>query len=73
MPATPRTPMTRDVGLMISLRLEDQPMAIHAFDDDAATVEAVDHVELVDVSDLDNPIIITASGARFVVRVIREG
>ena len=69
----PRIPQTLDVGLMICLRLEDQPMAVHDFDEDAATVEAVDHVALVDVSDLSNLIVFTNSGARFVVRITREG
>lgn len=73
MTAAPRTPLTRDVALMIALRLEDQPMALHDFDEDAATVEAVDQIECVDVSDPDNPIIYTASGARFVVRIFKEG
>lgn len=69
----PRTPQTRDLALMIALRLEDQPMALHDFDEDAATVEAVDQIECIDVSDPDSPIVYTASGARFVVRIIREG
>lgn len=70
---TPRIPQTLDVGLMICLRLEDQPMAVHDFDEDAATVEAVDNVALVDVSDLSNLIVFTNSGARFRVSIIREG
>lgn len=69
----PRIPQTLDVGLMICLRLEDQPMAVHDFDEDAATVEAVDHVQVVDVSDLSNLIVFTNSGARFRVSIIREG
>lgn len=71
--SAPRIPQTLDVGLMICLRLEDQPMAVHDFDEDAATVEAVDHVALVYNSDPNNLIIFTASGARFVVRITREG
>lgn len=69
---TPRIPQTLDVGLMICLRLEDQPMAVHDFDEDAATVEAVDHVALVDVTDSDSLIVFTDSGARFRVSIVRE-
>lgn len=69
----PRIPQTLDVGLMICLRLEDQPMAVHDFDEDAATVEAVDHIALVDNSDPNNLVIFTESGVRFVVRISREG
>lgn len=69
----PRMPLSRDVGLMICLRLEDQPIAIHEFDEDCATVAAVDHIAVVDVSDAHRPIIITDSGARFRVGITKEG
>lgn len=70
---TPRIPQTSDVGLMICHMLEDRPIAIHDIDHDAATVEGVDHIEVVDVTDPHNPIIFTQSGARFRVCITREG
>lgn len=69
----PRMPLSRDVGLMICLRLEDQPIAIHEWGDDAVTPIAADHIAVVDVSDVHRPIIITDSGARFRVCITREG
>ncbi|WP_157089666.1 hypothetical protein [Bosea sp. WAO] len=48
-------------------------MAVHDFDEDAATIEAVDHIALVDNSDPSNLVIFTQSGVRFVVRITREG
>jgi hypothetical protein len=69
----PRMPLSRDIGLMICLRLEDQPVTINDWDDDSVSVVATDHIAVVDVSDADRPIIITDSGARFRVCITREG
>lgn len=68
-----RMPLSRDVGLMICLRLEDQPIAIHDWGVDAVTPVAADHIAVVDVSDAHRPIIITDSGARFRLCITREG
>lgn len=71
-PALQTAPEPRDIALMVCLSLEGQPLAIHAFDEDAATVEAMDSIAAVDVSDLNQPVVITTSGARFRIHITRE-
>lgn len=62
-----------DLGLFIRDMIEGHEFATHDFTGEEIAAVGADEVISVDVSDLDNPIIYTASGARFVVRIFKEG
>jgi hypothetical protein len=66
--------LTSDLGLAIRDALEGLRVPLYDLDQDDAPVIGSDDVDpAIDASDASNLRLQTASGARFVVRVIREG
>jgi len=65
-----RQATTRDLGLAIRDYVEG--FSISQFEDDKEIPRA-DLVELVDVSDADNPVLHMESGAIFTIRIVRTG
>lgn len=71
-PATPRMPLTSDIGFLIRDMIEGRDFVMLDPNHELRQV-GEDRVGPVDCSDADNLRIMTDSGALFVVRIIREG
>ena len=65
------TTLTGDLGLAIRDFIEGKEFRL--FDVDCNETDDSDTIEIVDCSDRDNLRVVTGTGARFVVRIIREG
>lgn len=71
--ATPRMPVTSDIGFLIRDMIEGQSFELLDTGGDEVIKVGHDHVDSVDCSDIDNLRVYTRSGALFVVRIVREG
>ncbi len=64
---------TRDIGILIRDRLEDDTVCSHREHDGDLIEDGEEEIEFIDVSDPDNLVIFVSNGQTFTVRIIAGG